>query len=63
MRAVVAFSLAASASSLFDIRLERSREEGRDGGCSVVVDGSAVDLELEVVGPALRWETGCRPGR
>lgn len=31
------------------------------GGCVDVC--SALDLELEVVGPALRWETGCRPGQ
>lgn len=59
----MAFSLAGSIKSSFpDGRCNRSREEGRGTG-DWPVKGRAVDLELEVVGLAFRWETGCKPGR
>lgn len=59
----MALSLVASVvSSRIGGRWARSLEEGRvKGGCPE--EGNAVDLELEVVGPALRCETGCKPGR
>lgn len=59
----MALSLVASVvSSRTGGRWARNLEDGRvKGGCPE--EGSAVDLELEVVGPALRWDTGCKPGR
>lgn len=63
IKAVVALSpVVSSGSSLCEGLWVRNREEGREGARWLEED-RAVDLELEVVGPALRWETGCRPGR